>query len=85
MKFACKLYEGLGHLNCEPLLFDRCEALLDKAEALYEKHSDILSPYLKLRFIIKKSSFLKKFGFFNDSLALLDTLEQELIDRLKHA
>lgn len=72
-------------MNCEPLLFDRCEALLDKAEALYDKHADILSPYLKLRFIIKKSSFLKKFGFFNDSLALLDSFEQELIDKLKQS
>lgn len=34
-KYLCKLYEGLGHLMCEPLYFEKCEEYLNKAEAIY--------------------------------------------------
>jgi hypothetical protein len=53
---------------CEPLLFDICEKRLDEAEALYDKHAKLFSEHARIRFLIKKSSFLKKYGFFQQSL-----------------
>lgn len=50
IKFLCKLLEGLGHLMCEPLLFDRADKLLDEAEALYTEHSALFTPLEKFRF-----------------------------------
>lgn len=38
-KFLCKLYEGYGHLMCEPLYFSKCEEYLDNAEAIYKSNA----------------------------------------------
>lgn len=50
VKFTCKLLEGLGHLMCEPLLFDHCEKKLDEAERLYEEHATLFSDYDRIKF-----------------------------------
>jgi hypothetical protein len=74
-KYECKLKEALGHLMCEPLLFERCEKELDDVEAIYEKHRGQYFNELDIvKFNIKKSSFLKKWGFFFESLELLQKL-----------
>jgi hypothetical protein len=39
VKFLCKIYEALTHLMCEPLLFDRGEEYLKKAESIMEQKS----------------------------------------------
>lgn len=83
VKFTCKLYEGIGHLMCEPLLFDKCEELLDKAEQLYDDNEPFFTQFDRFRFLIKKSSFLKKFGFFHDALDILSVMQRELMDILK--
>ena len=83
IKFTCKLYEGLGHLLCEPLLFDRAEDLLDKAEELYDEHENLFDTLDRTKFLIKKSSFLKKYGFFSDAIDLLEAMQRDLVDELK--
>ena len=60
-KFLCKLYEGLAHLLCEPLMFDWAEELLNEAEGVYlgnKKH--LFTDLDVVKFMLKKSSFLKK-------------------------
>jgi len=37
----------------------------------------------KFKFLVKKSSFQKKFGFFDDALDILLYLEKELMTMLK--
>lgn len=75
VKFTCKLLEGLGHLMCEPLMFDICEKHLSEAQTLYDKNIDtIFSKHDRIRFQIKKSSFLKKYGFFIEALELLGNI-----------
>lgn len=37
----------------------------------------------KFKFLVKKSSFLKKFGFFDEALEILVDLEKELMNMLK--
>jgi hypothetical protein len=72
-KYLCKLYEGLAHLLCEPLMFDWAEELLDEAETIYLKtKKHLFTDFDVIKFMLKKSSFLKKYGFFDDSLKLLD-------------
>ena len=83
IKFTCKLLEGLGHLMCEPLLFDICEKRLDEAEALYDKHAKLFSEHARIRFLIKKSSFLKKYGFFQQSLEQLLAVQARVEELLK--
>lgn len=57
---------------CEPLLFERCEKELNEAEAIYEKHRGTHFSELDIvKFQMKKCSFLKKWGFFFESLELL--------------
>jgi hypothetical protein len=34
--------EGLAHLYCEPLMFDKSDELLKKAETIYEEKGTIL-------------------------------------------
>lgn len=82
IKYLCKLHEGQAHLLCEPLLFDWAESHLDDAEAMYKKHSQFFTELYKFKFLIKKSSFLKKFGFFDDALDMLLHLEKDLIKLL---
>jgi hypothetical protein len=83
VKFTCKLNEGLGHLWCEPLLFDRCEEHLGKAEDLYDQYDKLFTEQDHIKFLIKKSSFLKKFGFFGDALDLLECMQRDLMELLK--
>jgi hypothetical protein len=40
VKFLCKIYEALTHLMCEPLLFDRGEEYLKKAESIMEQNKE---------------------------------------------
>ena len=78
-KYLCKLYEGLAHLLCEPLLFDWAEELIDEAEFIYLKSKKhLFTDFDVIKFMLKKSSFLKKYGFFDDSLKLLDQLNTQL-------
>ena len=54
-------------------MFDWAEELLDEAESIYltsKKH--LFTDFDVIKFMLKKSSFLKKYGFFDDSLKLLD-------------
>ena len=74
-KYLCKLYEGLAHLLCEPLMFDWSEELLNEAESVYtntKKH--LFTDFDVMKFLLKKSAFLKKFGFFDDAIKVLDDL-----------
>ncbi len=68
---------------CEPLLFDQCEKKLDEAEKIYDKNEALFTDFDRIRFQIKKSSFLKKFGFFLDALEILAELEKQIMDILK--
>lgn len=72
VKYECKMLEGLGHLMCEPLLFDVCEKYLDEAEALYQANKEQFGQFAFIKFNIKKNSFLKKFGFFIEALDQLE-------------
>jgi hypothetical protein len=85
VKYLCKLHEGQAHLVCEVLLFDWAESHLDDAEALYEKHSSLFNRLDKFKFLVKKSSFLKKFGFFDEALDLLITLEKDVMSLLQES
>lgn len=65
-------------------MFDWAEELLDEAESIYltsKKH--LFTDFDVIKFMLKKSSFLKKYGFFDDSLKLLDQLNKQLIDKLQ--
>lgn len=74
-KYECKLKEALGHLMCEPLLFEKCEEQLEEAEEIYQKNKGTFFSELDIvKFNIKKSSFLKKWGFFFESLELFEKI-----------
>jgi tetratricopeptide (TPR) repeat protein len=75
-KFLCKLYEGLAHLYCDPLVFEKGEVYINKADAIYSAISTKNSAYAK--FLIKKSSFMKKYGFFDVAVGILQDLEKSL-------
>jgi len=64
LKYLCKLYEALGHLYCDPYMFSEGERELLKAEKIYNENTDKLNRDLYRKFLIKKSSYLKKSGFF---------------------
>jgi hypothetical protein len=83
VKYLCKLHEGQAHLICEALLFGWAEKHIEAAENLYNKHSSFFSPLDRFKFIVKKSSFVKKFGFYDESLDLLIKLEKEIMALLK--
>jgi hypothetical protein len=54
-------------------MFDWAEELLDEAETIYLKtKKHLFTDFDVIKFMLKKSSFLKKYGFFDDSLKLLD-------------
>jgi hypothetical protein len=82
-KFTCKLLEGLGHLYCEPLLFQDCAKLLAEAEAIYKAKESFFTTQDIVKFNIKKASFIKKFGFFYKAIALLEETEKTLLGLLK--
>ena len=82
-KFTCKLLEGLGHLYCEPLLFQDCAKLLAEAEAIYKAKESFFTTQDIVKFNIKKASFIKKFGFFYQAIALLEETEKTLLGLLK--
>jgi len=71
-------------LVCEALLFDWAESNLQEAESLYEKYDSMFTKLDKFKFMVKKSSFHKKFGFFDDALDILLYLEKELMAMLKN-
>ena len=74
MKHHANLLENLAHLYCEPLYFDKAEQLLEEAEKLYkDKGEDV---YLK--FLLKKAAFLKKNGFFDEAVNVLDKMQKGL-------
>jgi hypothetical protein len=77
------MYEGQAHLVCEALLFDWAENYMQDAEALYEKHGAFFNRFDIMKFLVKKSSFLKKFGFFDNAIAILFEMENELMEILK--
>ena len=74
LKYLCKLYEALGHLYCDPYMFEEGERELNKAEKIYKDNTDKLTIDLYRRFLMKKSSFLKKSGFFVEAYEILDNL-----------
>jgi hypothetical protein len=62
-KYECKLKEALGHLMCEPLLFEKCEKEFEEAEEIYSKNKGVIFSELDIvKFNIKKSSFLKRYS-----------------------
>lgn len=67
VKYLCKLYEGCAHLLCEPLVFEWAEELLSEAETIYLNNEGLLTELDRAKYRIKKSSFLKKFGFFEEA------------------
>ena len=82
VKFSCKCYEAIAHLWCEPLMFDRAESFIEKAEELYSSNSNLLSKVDHIKFLIKKASFLKKVGFFDSSVEVLEDIRKDLIEEL---
>ena len=83
-KFECKMLEGYGHLLCEPLLFDLGESYLEEAEEIYNSHKgEYFTELDLLKFQIKKSAFLKKYGFFEESLQILLKMEKQLMEILR--
>ena len=64
LKYLCKCYEALAHLLCDPYLFDQGEVYINKADEIYKENTDLLDQDLYRRFLLKKASFLKKYGFF---------------------
>ncbi|CDW78939.1 kinesin light chain-like protein [Stylonychia lemnae] len=82
-KYLCKLYEQLGHLYCEPYCFAEGEKELNKAEKIYLEHKDLFNKVSYRKFLIKKSSYMKKSGFFVEAMQILTDLEKELIEELK--
>ena len=48
---------------------------MEKAEVLYNEKKE-LSQELYMKFIIKKASMLKKYGFFHKSIEMLRGLEK---------
>ena len=82
VKYLCKLYEGLAHLECEALLFDWAETNIEEAEALYDKHAAVFNRIDKFKFLVKKSSFQKKFGFFDDAIDILGDVEKQVMTML---
>ena len=83
VKYLCKLYEGQAHLESEALLFDWAETKIEKAEALYEKHTVVFNFIDKFKFLVKKSSFQKKFGFFDEALEILIDIEKQIMTMLQ--
>jgi hypothetical protein len=84
LKYLCKLYEALGHLYCDPYIFDKAEEWITKAEDTYNKHTDLLPIELYRKFKLKKAAFLKKNGLFYKSTDLLKEIEHEIMEELKH-
>lgn len=78
LKYLCKLLEALAHLYCDPYMFEHAEQELKKAERLYKDNEDKLSKILYRKFLIKKSSFLKKSGFFIEAYQILTDLRNEI-------
>lgn len=68
-KFLCKLWEAYGNLMCEPLYFRKCEEYLNRSEETYKYSTANLSKVLYHKFLIKKAAYLKKYGFFEESIA----------------
>lgn len=42
IKYLCKLNEAMGHLLCDPYLFDLAEVYINKAEELYLNNKELL-------------------------------------------
>ena len=82
-KFTCKLLEGIGHLYCEPLLFQECGKRLAEAESIYQANKSFFTTQDLVKFNIKKASFIKKFGFFYKAIDLLEETEKTLLGMLK--
>jgi hypothetical protein len=61
---------------CEPLLFDAAERIFQQAEAIYEKEH--FTEVEIIKFKLKKSSFLKKWGFFYEALDILADCRKQL-------
>lgn len=89
VKYLAKLYESLGHLYCDPYLFDIAEKKIQKAEDLYNadmnssESNKIFSDVEYWHFLMKKSAFLKKNGFFLKSFEILKNLEDTIMEELK--
>ena len=65
-------------------MFDWSEELLNEAESLYtitKKH--LFTDFDVMKFLLKKSSFLKKFGFFDDALKVLEDLNTQIMKKLE--
>lgn len=82
LKYLCKLYEALAHLYCDPYMFEEGERELNKAEKIYLDNEDKLPRELYRKFLMKKSSFLKKSGFFVQAIEILEKLEKEVDEDL---
>lgn len=83
LKYLCKLHEALCHLFCDPYMFDKGEIQINKAEEIYTSNKDKLADVLYRKFLIKKSSFMKKYGFFYKAMDILKDLEPQLLELLK--
>jgi hypothetical protein len=59
------------------LVFEKGEIYINKADAIYSAISTTNSAYAK--FLIKKSSFMKKYGFFDVAVGILQDLEKTLL------
>lgn len=57
------MYEAMAHLLCDPYLFDLAEVYINNAEEIY-KGGQLDDQVLYKKFLFKKSSFMKKYGFF---------------------
>ena len=62
-----KCNEQLCHLYCDPLFFIKAKKFIEAAEKIYletnvDKMGDSCVDYLK--FVVKKSAFVKKSGLF---------------------
>lgn len=68
---------------CDPYLFDIGEEALNKAEAVYKENMAKLGKDLYRKFLMKKSAFLKKYGFFVESYELLIEIKNEIMEELK--
>jgi len=64
-------------------MFDKGEVYMKKAEAIYHDEKSQIGRDLYRKFLMKKSSFMKKFGFFIDSIQILKDLETEVLELLK--
>ncbi len=56
-------------------MFDWSEELLNEAESVYTKtKKHLFTDFDVMKFLLKKSAFLKKYGFFDDAIKVLDDL-----------